>query len=529
MERRELIIVGAGPAGLSAAAEAASCGLDTIVFDENSRPGGQLFKQIHKFFGSQEHRAGTRGIRIGEDLVRDARQAGAEVILNADVMGIFPHKELTVHRDDHIFHVKADQIILATGASENAIPFQGWTLPGVMGAGAAQTMMNLHGVIPGHRILMVGSGNVGLVVSMQLLQAGCTVVGVMDVAPTVGGYGVHAAKIARAGVPFYLSHSLLRAEGDGKVQQAVIVQLDDLRRPIPGSEKTLEVDTICLAVGLSPSYQLAAMAGCELVEDGKQGGIIPKTNKLGETSIPGIYVAGDASGIEEASSAMLKGRIAGTCAASRAGYLTAQECKERCEVFLHSLEELRQGMFSKERKGTLQTVTDEGFLLSQSLLHHGYLEEQDLNAFPNCGKDLPTEGFHPVIECTQNIPCNPCQTVCPQRCISVDGSISHIPNAAQGNRCTGCGLCVSICSGQAIFLVNSNYAPGASAIKLPYEFLPLPSVGDVGQGMDRSGTPVCQATVVGIQSPKAYDHTPVLTIQVPQGMEHKVRFFCPKP
>lgn len=528
MKRRELIIVGAGPAGLSAAAEAASCGMDTIVFDENSRPGGQLFKQIHKFFGSQEHRAGTRGVCIGEDLVRDARQAGAEVILNAAVMGVFPHKELTIHQDDHIFHVKADQIILATGASENALPFPGWTLPGVMGAGAAQTMMNLHGVRPGRRVLMVGSGNVGLVVSMQLLQAGCTVVGIMDVAPAVGGYGVHAAKVARTGVPFYMSHTLLRAEGDGRVQRAVIAQLDGSRVPVPGTEKTLEVDTICLAVGLSPSYQLAAMAGCELIEDGKLGGIVPKTDEFGQTSIPGIYVAGDASGIEEASSAMLKGRIAGTYAAACAGYITEEERDLRCQLFLHSLEELRQGMFSKERKGKPQTVTDEGFVLSQSLLHRGYLDEQDLNAFPNCGRTQVSKGFHPVIECTQNIPCNPCQTVCPQHCISVDGSISHIPNATGGTRCTGCGLCVSICSGQAIFLVNPNYAPGFSAIKLPYEFLPLPAKGETGEGVDRSGAAVCRATVVDVQNIRAYDHTAVLTIQVPCGMEHSVRFFRPK-
>lgn len=528
MERRELIVVGAGPAGLSAAIEAASCGMETVVFDENSRPGGQLFKQIHKFFGAQEHRAGTRGIRIGEELVRGAREAGAEVILDADVMGVFPHRELTVHHQEHIFHVKADQIILATGASENALPFDGWTLPGVMGAGAAQTMMNLHGIRPGRRILMVGSGNVGLVVSMQLLQAGCTVAGIVDVAPTVGGYGVHAAKIARVGVPFYLSHTLLRAEGDGTVQQAVIAALDETRIPIPGTEKTIKVDAICLAVGLSPSYQLAAMAGCELIEDGKLGGVVPRTDELGETSVPGLYVAGDASGIEEASSAMLKGRIAGTCAAARAGYLTREEGERRCQSFLQSMEALRQGMFSREQKGTIQTRTEEGFPLSQSLLRRGYLEEQDLKVFPNCGQRMTGKGFRPVIECTQNIPCNPCQTVCPQHCISVEGTISHIPSAAGAGNCTGCGLCVSICSGQAIFLVDREYAPDFSAVKLPYEFLPLPGVGDRGMGVDRSGREVCPAQVVGVQNPKAYDHTPVLTVQVPRGMEDAVRFFRPQ-
>lgn len=99
-------------------------------------------------------------------------------------------------------HVKGDTILIATGASENMITFRGWTKPGVIGAGAAQTMMNLQYVKPGKRILMLGSGNVGLVVSYQLMQAGCEVVVVVDAAPRIGGYGVHAAKLARMGVPF---------------------------------------------------------------------------------------------------------------------------------------------------------------------------------------------------------------------------------------------------------------------------------------------------------------------------------------
>ena len=525
MERRELIVVGAGPAGLSAAIEAADCGMDTVVFDENSRPGGQLFKQIHKFFGSQEHHAGTRGVQIGKELVDDARSSGAEVILDTAVMGIFPHKELTIHTQGHVTHVKADQIILATGASENALPFPGWTLPGVIGAGAAQTMVNLHGVRPGRRNLKVGSGNVGLVVSMQLLQAGCTVVGVMDVAPSVGGYGVHAAKIARVGVPFFLSHTLLRAEGDGKVERAVIAQMDANRAPIPGTEKEFEVDTICMAVGLSPSYQLAKMAGCELVEDGALGGIVPKTDPFGATTVPGIFVAGDASGIEEASSAMLKGRIAGARAAFQAGYLSEEECSKRCQAYLASLETLRQGMFSKGRKGTPQVQTDEGYTLSQSLLHHGYLAKEDLDAFPACGLLAHASGFHPVVECTQNIPCNPCQTVCPKHCITVGEEISRIPHVDEEAECVACGLCVSACSGQAIFLVCPSYEPGFGAVKLPYEFLPCPQVGDTGTGVGRDGADLCQAEVVQVQTNKVFDHTTVLTIKVPQGMENEVRFF----
>ncbi|MBP3927498.1 MAG: FAD-dependent oxidoreductase, partial [Clostridium sp.] len=157
MKRYELIVIGAGPAGLSAAIEAAKVGMEVIVFDENARPGGQLFKQIHKFFGSKEHRAKVRGFKIGEDLLKEAEEAGVTVQLNATVVGLYPEKEVNVRIGDEIKHIKGDSVIIATGASEAVVNFPGWTLPGVIGAGAAQTMMNLHHIQPGKKVLMLGS------------------------------------------------------------------------------------------------------------------------------------------------------------------------------------------------------------------------------------------------------------------------------------------------------------------------------------------------------------------------------------
>src|SRR5262249_8369323 len=136
-----------------------------IVFDENAKPGGQLFKQIHKFFGSKEHKAKIRGFKIGEELLKEANDWGVKVELNGTVTGLYLDKEVTVKIGDEIRHYKGDAVIVATGATENMVTFDGWTLPGVIGAGAAQTMMNLHSIKPGNRVLMLGSGNVGLVVS----------------------------------------------------------------------------------------------------------------------------------------------------------------------------------------------------------------------------------------------------------------------------------------------------------------------------------------------------------------------------
>ena len=172
MKRYDLIIVGAGPAGLSAAIAAAKKGLNVVVFDENEKPGGQLFKQIHKFFGSKEHRAKVRGFVIGSQLLEEADEAGVQVQLNATVIGLYQDKEIVVRIGAEVRHYKGDAIIIATGAAENMVTFPGWTLPGVIGAGAAQTMMNLHGVLPGKKVLMLGSGNVGLVRCWWMVKSG---------------------------------------------------------------------------------------------------------------------------------------------------------------------------------------------------------------------------------------------------------------------------------------------------------------------------------------------------------------------
>jgi len=125
MIAREVVVVGAGPAGLSAAIAAAGAGADTLLIDENGKAGGQLFKQIHKFFGSQSHRAGVRGIDIGRTLLKEADAAGVETWLNAVVWGLFEERRLGILRDQRSLEIQAEYIVLATGAMENALSFPG--------------------------------------------------------------------------------------------------------------------------------------------------------------------------------------------------------------------------------------------------------------------------------------------------------------------------------------------------------------------------------------------------------------------
>jgi NADPH-dependent 2,4-dienoyl-CoA reductase/sulfur reductase-like enzyme len=345
-----MICIGAGPAGLAGAIEAARYGVQVVVYDENERPGGQLFKQIHKFFGSKEHRAMERGFSIGRGLLDEARQLGVEVKLGAAVLGIYENRVLNVMVRDHIHQARAERLLVATGASENMIPFPGWTLPGVIGAGAAQTMANLHGIRPGARLLMVGSGNVGVVVAYQMLQAGCEVAALIDAAPKIGGYAVHAAKIARYGVPFHMSHTIKRAIGGTRVEGAEIVAVDEKWQPVSGTEKSLEVDTICIAVGLNPMTQLLRMAGCAMAWSPVLGGFVPAHDENQQTTLPGIYVAGDVSGIEEASTAIIEGRLAGLAAAHSLGYLDETAFMEKRAEQQTSMAGLRTGPHGDKRR-----------------------------------------------------------------------------------------------------------------------------------------------------------------------------------
>ena len=522
MKRYDLIIVGAGPSGLSAGIEAAKRGLRVVIFDENEKPGGQLFKQIHKFFGSKEHRAKVRGFVIGQQLLDEAAEAGVEVVLNATVIGLYQDKEVVVKRGDEIEHFKGNAVIIATGAAENMVTFPGWTLPGVIGAGAAQTMMNLHGVLPGKRVLMLGSGNVGLVVSFQLEQCGCEVVALVDAAPRVGGYGVHAAKVARTGVPFYLSHTIVKAEGEECVTGVTIAEVDSKFQFIPGTERHFDVDTICLAVGLSPMSQLLKMAGCKMEDNPKRGGQVPICDEYGRTSLPGVFVAGDVSGIEEASSAMIEGRMAGIVAAEYLGYMEKEELDTELVSLDDALDGLRQGMFAPKNRGKAIEKTEEGIDISQNLLLHGYVSDDEIERYPGVTHKV---GVHPVMECTQNIPCNPCQDACKKGCISIGSNITSLPIVVDGSECINCGMCVASCSGQAIFLVDEDCGDGTATVTLPYEFLPLPEAGTKGKGLGRDGKAICDAEVVAVKSNKAFDKTNLLTIRVPKEYAMKARFF----
>jgi sarcosine oxidase subunit alpha len=208
--------------------------------------------------------------------------------------------------------------------------------------------MNVFGVKPGKKVLMVGAGNVGLIVSYQLLQAGIQVDRVVEAAPIIGGYHVHAAKLRRCGTPIYTSHSIKEVYGKDSVKGAVVVKLDENWQPIKGTEEKVACDTVCLAVGLTPSTRLLSQVGVEMDFVPEAGGYIALHDDTMETSVRGVFVSGDSSGIEEASTAMVEGKIAGISAAYLSGY--KKDAKKLKNQYIKELERLRAGPFGEKSR-----------------------------------------------------------------------------------------------------------------------------------------------------------------------------------
>lgn len=491
MRGYDTVVVGAGPAGLSAAIRTAGAGAKTMVVDSGLVPGGQLTKQIHKFFGSAAVCAGRRGIRLGQELYQTARESGCDFLFDCTVYDIEDADggyKVFCSTGEKTIVLAAKTVILALGASENGLAFPGWTMPGVITAGAAQTLVNLYRVPCGQRVLMVGAGNVGLIVAYQLKQAGIEVAAVIEASPTVGGYEVHAAKIRRAGIPVLTGHTIVNVLGKEKVEGAVIAQVDKSFSPIPGTEKKLAVDTICLAVGLSPLVKLGQVAGCSIAEGGRMEAVIEHDEEMA-TSKPGIYVAGDAGGVEEASVAMEEGAIAGLSAARHMGLLqdtTAHVAQHQSHIC------------------AIRKVGQTGALCV------------------NIPDYEPFQKAKALIECCQEIPCNPCEKNCPVGAITIGEDLCSLP-VLDLEKCTGCGICVAQCPGQACFLLNLNHGEGLCEIAMPYEYLPLPATGQTLTGLDRQGKPVCEAKVHKVTTVGAYDQTHILRILVPREHAGTVR------
>lgn len=356
MKHTDILVIGGGPAGMSAALAAAKTGVKVTLMDRWSELGGQLIKQTHRFFGSKRERAGTRGIEIVDILRKEiAANPHIDVKVNTDVLGIYSDRVVSYEEGHTYGKITADQIIISTGAAEKMLNFENNDLPGVYGAGAVQTLMNVYGIQPGQKVLMIGAGNIGLIVSYQLMQAGVQVAAIVEAAPRIGGYKVHASKVRRMGVPILTQTTCKAALGTEKVTGAILADMDDKFQMIPGSEREIEVDTICLAVGLAPLSELVMQSRAEMGYVPQLGGFVPIRDEHLETTSKGVFVAGDVSCIEEATAAMIEGNIAGLSAALATGMYSPSVEAER-EEWVKQLAVLRSGKTGAKIRNGLEML-----------------------------------------------------------------------------------------------------------------------------------------------------------------------------
>ena len=462
----ECLIIGGGPAGLSAGIELGKAGVRTLIVDDKHRPGGKLVLQTHKFFGSIDAcHAGTRGTdiaRILEDEVRSYENV--QIWLNTTALAVYSDRKVGVLRAGQYVVVQPHVLLVAAGAREKSLVFKGNTLPGVYGAGAFQTLVNRDLVRPTERRFIVGGGNVGLIAGYHALQAGIQVVGLCEALPECGGYKVHKDKLVRLGVPIYTSHTIVSANGESEVESVTIAQIDDRWRPIPGTEKTFACDTVLVAVGLDPVDEFV--------------------HKAREFGLP-VYAAGDAEEIAEASAAMFTGRIRGVEIARSLG----RDVGEIPTEWYTTAEVL------KSRPGAVVT------------------------------EDIPEieEGVLPMLHCAQEIPCNPCTSVCPQGCIVMEGEdLRSLPEYI-GEGCIGCERCVAICPGLAISLVDYRRNQEYPLVTLAYEF-PADSIheGDLVTVLDTEGEVLGEAEVVKVRSPKFSDRALLVRVRVHRSIAKRV-------
>src|SRR5699024_1721823 len=351
-----VIIIGAGPAGLSAAITCAKNGLKPLVIDEYLKPGGRLMGQLYQ----EPNGFWWNGIKESESLYQEAVELDVQIQLNTSVHNLEKENDYWIIYTE-VETLYSKHLLLATGAAESPIPVPGWTLPGVMSVGAAQVMTNVHRIKPGERGVIIGVNVLSAAIAMELQLAGVEVASltlpkmnkatqdeaqpsevldsllhVSHMAPSkIIRYGSKLMKndfMKKIGVSFYpkqgfkmwdipiqLRKAVIEICGEEAVTGVKTATIDTNGEIVKGSEEHIECDYVCIAGGLYPLTELAAVAGCPFYLVEELGGYVPLHNEHMETPLGGLYVAGNITGIEGAKVAIKQGVTAGLSIAANAG------------------------------------------------------------------------------------------------------------------------------------------------------------------------------------------------------------------
>jgi NADPH-dependent 2,4-dienoyl-CoA reductase/sulfur reductase-like enzyme len=340
----DVLVVGGGPAGMAAALAAAATGLEVVLADERAKLGGQYFKQPAGGFEATRGPALDPQFRAGSALIDQVAAAGIEVLPGTSIWGAFAPDHLEAIGPAGRVVLTPRALVLAPGAYEVGVPFPGWTLPGVITTGAAQTLWRSYGVTPGERVLVSGNGPLNMQVAAELTRAGATVVALAEIARPLAPRRLahltrmaladpglirdgarYRATLARAHVPVIYEASVIRVDGEDRARTATVAKLDGDGRPRHGSERRFDVDAVCLGFGFTPSTELARALGAEHVYDPRARQLVTVTGPRGATTLPRVWVIGDGAGINGAHMAQARGTLAGLDAARALGRMIAAD------------------------------------------------------------------------------------------------------------------------------------------------------------------------------------------------------------
>ncbi|MEV7632267.1 FAD-dependent oxidoreductase [Microbacterium sp. NPDC089318] len=332
MSARRIVVIGAGPAGLAAAASAARAGADVVIVDEGERVGGQFWRH-HPALTDQrlQHQLGR--FRALESALADVR-----VLSSASVWRVESGAPLRVHAligpvdgtERQGETLEADAVVLATGAHDRVLPVPGWTLPGVTSAGAVQALAKRDGVALGTRTVVAGAGPFLLPAAQSIAILGGEVAEVVEAASMgtilrgwgaraweltasagkAGELGSYVASLVKTRTPYRFGSAVTRIHGDSAVEAVTVQRIDTDWRPVAGSERTVECDAVALGHGFTPRLEAAIQFGCDITAER-----FVRTDEQQLTSVPGVFAAGEITGIGGADAALAEGEIAGLAAA----------------------------------------------------------------------------------------------------------------------------------------------------------------------------------------------------------------------